>query len=381
MELSLVSVFGAGVLTLATPCVLPMLPVYLAMLAGAGLNNTKRTSRWKLLASTALFVSGFVAVFTLLGLGASAVGGFLQSHRSTMLLVGGVLIVLFGLRFVGVLRFSWLERTLQVPSSGSASSALGAIVFGMVFALGWTPCVGPILGSVLTYTAATTASPVKGALLLFTYGLGVGLPMIALSLAADRLLPKLKRVLPYLPRIEKATGLAMVAVGLLLIVPQVARWMRHSQPDAASAAARSEERMITPLIGAPSPVPRLVEFRTRSCPVCERMAPRIEQLKKECAHHDIEILEIDVSDDRYQELARQYQITGVPSIGLLRSDGTLAGKLVGEQPLSALRSAADELGAGCASGDPDPTRAPSEPGAACASGVTGSGGAPASCGM
>jgi cytochrome c-type biogenesis protein len=332
-----------------------MIPVYLAMLAGAGASAQPR-SRWRLLMSTTLFVTGFVAVFTVLGLGASSVGGFLQAHRGLMLGVGGALIVLFGLRFLGVLRFSWLEKSLQLPASASASSAAGALLFGVVFALGWTPCVGPILGAVLTYAATSTTSPAGGALLLFAYGLGVGAPLIVLSLAADRLMPRVRKLMPLLPKLEKGIGVAMLAVGLMLLVPEVLR--KAGNDEAAQASA-------VQALATPAAMPRIIEFRTPKCPVCERMAPRVAQLRKECEHHDIEIVEVDLSDRNNAELARQFQITGVPSFGLVRPDGTLAGKLVGEQDLATLRSAAANLGAeGC--GEAAPLPVPSAPGVTCA---------------
>jgi thioredoxin 1 len=181
--------------------------------------------------------------------------------------------------------------------------------------------------------------------------------MIEQIFSANRLERRLRRF-------GLAIGLAAVAICLPLIAFQVWRWAGPA-----------------PSIGAPSPLPRLVEFRAPWCPACQRMAPRIAQLKKDCEHHDIEIVEIDVSDERYQELAQQYEINGLPSIGLLRADGTLAGKLVGDQPIEALRSAADTLGAGCSGGEPGPATAPSESGAACGSAHKGSGGAPVSCGM
>ncbi len=349
MDLSLPSLFAAGLLTLATPCVLPMVPVYLAMLAGAGIERTRSRSRWRLIASTSLFVAGFVLVFTLLGLGASGIGSWLQAHRPWLLLAGGVLIALFGLRFLGVLRIPMLERTLQASGPSRIGSGLHAFAFGAVFAIGWTPCVGPILGSVLTYTAATTSDPLVGALYLFVYGLGIGVPMLVAGLAADRILPRLRRLNAYLPRLEKVTGAIMVAVGLLLVVPSIASGkLGNDKPRALAQAVADGVTDVSPSLGAATEAPRLVEFYASRCPVCDRMKPRIERLRSACRERPIEILTVNVSDPQNREAARAWEVSGVPAIVLLKEDGTVAGRLIGEQSDDTLRAAsANLLGAAC----------------------------------
>lgn len=351
MDLSLVSLFGAGVLTLATPCVLPMVPVYLAMLAGAGVADARRPSRWRLAGSTALFVLGFVVVFTLLGLGASSIGSWLQGRRDWLLVAGGILIALFGLRFLGVLRIPLLERTVQASGPAHIRSGLHAFAFGAVFAIGWTPCVGPILGSVLTYTAATTSDPLVGALYLFVYAMGVGVPMLAAGLAADRVLPRLKRLHAWLPRLEKGTGALMVAIGILLSVPTLVRGTLRTAPAPTLARAVGDHgTVIEPPLGAAAGVPRLVEFYSARCPVCERMKSRIETLRTDCAGRKLEIITLNVSEPRNREAASSWQVSGVPSFVLLREDGSVAERFVGEQALGTLRDATGTL-LGTACGD------------------------------
>ena len=152
MGVDLAAVFGIGVLTLATPCVLPLIPIYLGMLLGSSVEAAREPGgRARLVTATAAFGA---LVFTLLGLGASAVGSFLQEHRAWLTILGGGLIILFGLKFLRVLRLPWLDRQMQLPELKTGRRLLDAALFGVVFALGWTPCVGPILGSVLTYTAS-----------------------------------------------------------------------------------------------------------------------------------------------------------------------------------------------------------------------------------
>lgn len=345
MNLDLLSIFGAGLLTLLTPCILPMIPVYLALLLGAGLDKAREPrARFRLVGASALFVAGFSTVFTLLGLGASSVGATLQQHRSLMLLVGGALIVLFGLKYLGVLRLPWLDRTAQLGTLRTGSKGLDAFVFGLVFALGWTPCVGPILGSVLTYTAATTSSMAIGALYLLAYSLGVGLPLLALSVLADRLVPQLRKLHRHLRTFEKVTGGLMVAVGLLLVIPNIADRIRASvEAVDASHGVANQNEPIEPALGVPSPRPRLVEFHAKRCPVCERMAPKMEQLRDDCGKRGVDILTIDVSDPRNAHLVAQFGIQAVPTIKLFDTTGRETAQLFGERSVEELRAAAAGL--------------------------------------
>lgn len=356
MDLGLAAVFGAGVLTLLTPCVLPMLPVYLGMLLGAGVESAQGKSRLRLLTLTAFFVFGFTAIFTLLGLAASAVGSALQEHRAALLLGGGLIITVLGLKSLGVLRLSVLDGTLQIERRMRASSPIGALVFGVVFALGWTPCVGPILGSVLTYTASQTSSPALGALYLSVYGLGVGLPLLGLSAGADTLLPRLRELRRHLPVLERVTGAVLVLAGLSLVFPGVALaagsirnvWRQSpsgeplQDPSETTGVTREGAPLVPPL-GTPSPRPRLVEFYRPDCTVCERMRPHLEQLRRDCLSHQVEILEVDLTDPRNHALVERMRIRAVPSVTLFDDAGAQRAKLVGERTLAELRGAAASL--------------------------------------
>ena len=344
MEYGLLSIFAAGLLTLVTPCILPMLPVYLSLLLGESLDTAKSTGgRFRLLLSSSLFVAGFSTVFTTLGLGASSLGTVLQDHRDLMLIVGGVLIAFFGLKYLGIVRINFLERTVQMKEMKTGSRALNAFLFGVVFALGWTPCVGPILGSVLTYTAATTNSAWSGAGYLLVYSLGVGVPLLVISLLADRLVPQLRKLNRHLPKFEKATGVVMLAVGLFLIVPGVMQRVAHDPGEESLVTMADDEVRVEPALGTPSDKPRLVEFYAEDCPVCERMKPRFDQLKNDCVRRGVEILTIDISDPRNAHLAKQFGIRAVPTIRMFGSDGVEKGQIYGERELADLRAAAAGL--------------------------------------
>lgn len=356
MTLTLFTVFGAGLLTLLTPCILPMLPVYLTLLVGSGLRAAHQPrSRRELLLATVAFIGGFGIVFTLLGLAASTAGTFLQAHRGTLVVVGGLFIVAFGAKFLGILRLPWLERTVQLPALKTASPPLNALALGTVFALGWTPCVGPILGTVLTLAATTSESPWQGALLLATYSLGVGLPLLVVAAAAERVLPNLRRLHRHLPRIERLAGMAMVLVGLALALPPVVQhWAAAAPVDGNEAHGPAQAARVA--IGARSPLPRLVEFYSDSCPVCERVAPAVDRLRRDCVGHRVEVLQVNVSDPGGARVAARYGVHAVPTFVLLRASGETESVLFGERGLGKLRAAAARLidapCAGAAPGEP-----------------------------
>ncbi len=372
MNVDLAALYGIGVMTLATPCILPLLPIYLGMLLGSSLEAAREPGgRLRLFTATLAFSGGFALVFTLLGLGASTLGSFLQEHRTVLTLAGAALIALFGLKFLGWPRIPWLDRELRLPEVKTGRRLLDAGLFGVVFALGWTPCVGPLLGSVLTYTASRSAEPLTGALYLAVYSLGVASPLLVLSLFVDRLLPLLDRVKRRLPLIEKVTGAALVLVGLGLAI-SAAPWSGAGGSEAAGGAVAlhddAEARPIEPTLGEPTPRPRLVEFYRPGCSACEEARPSLEALRSDCAGRRIEILTVDAEHPGNRALARRYSVSVVPTFVLLDADGSEQGRLIGAPGLDDLRGAAALLMAeACAGVDgvdsnelPDGAGCPSE---------------------
>ena len=214
--------FLAGALSFVSPCVLPLTPVYIAQLTGPAVwrsHEMAARERAELRLATTLHAASFVAGFTLMfiafGATASVLGVLLALHETALRQVGGVILALFGLTLAGVIRAPWLDRerrlTVRPANRGYASS----FVIGLIFALGWTPCVGPILASILVL-AAQAHSLGSGVLLLAMYSLGLGIPFLALGVAFDRFGPALKRLSPYLPLIERVTGALLVVMGVVI---------------------------------------------------------------------------------------------------------------------------------------------------------------------
>jgi len=234
MTLSLATIFGAGLLTFLTPCVLPLVPIYLASLAGGDVRAVGRIGRAQLVSRAALFAAGLVAVFTLMGIGASGLGRVLVSHKTEVQTLGGVLVLVFGLKFLGVLQIPWLDRILRADdrSLGTRVSCAGAFLMGAVFAAAWSPCIGPVLGSVLTYAASTAASPQMGAAYLVTYGLGIALPLLLTAVFANAGLSFLRRLRRGLPVFERALG------GMLILVatPLLFGWSLFPSLDSSAPA-------------------------------------------------------------------------------------------------------------------------------------------------
>jgi cytochrome c-type biogenesis protein len=361
MPFGLLAVFAAGLLTLATPCVLPMVPVYLAMVAGNSSTAPDGQGRSKtVLAGATLFVAGFAAVFTLLGMAATSVGAALAAHRTELLLVAGLIMVVFGLKELSVLRLGWLDRTLALPSVKTKHSALNAFGLGVVFALGWTPCVGPILGSVLTFTASQTASPARGALYLFVYALGVGLPLLSLAWLGDRALSGMRRFSRHLPVLERVTGILLLLGGLATALPAArTAWLSHQEHGSTLAmveAAPHEGR------------PVLLAFHSPSCAVCRKMAPRVAELERDCVGKQMDVVRVNVAEPEGLRLATRFGVAQVPTFLFLGADHSFEAVLVGEHAVDDLRAAAARLlRAACGAMAPGKVPAPRAPRAAEAS--------------
>lgn len=330
MSFDLITVFGAGLLTFVTPCVLPLVPIYLAALVGGDLRGLTGSGRWRLLWRASLFSSGFVAVFTLMGLGASSVGAFLGEHRGVLQVVGALLVLLFALKFLGLIRVPFLDRVVKADDTRLKTrfASLNALVMGVVFAAGWSPCVGPVLGSVLTFTASTANSPVVGAGYLALYGAGFALPLLLVAAFAGVAARVLDRVGPLLPKIEKG-------IGVLLLV--VAGFLVH---DAAGLWSDSDDRH-EPVADRSLPV--MIELYEEDCPVCRRMKPLMARLEEQCDRHDVRVEAIDVSRKENAHLIERYRLVGVPTFLFLDEEGREVARLIGEQTERTLKQALSAL--------------------------------------
>jgi len=212
--------FSAGLFSFLSPCVLPLFPSYLSFITGMSVERlaadvTARTRTWVLLHSAA-FILGFTTVFVSLGASFSAAGQFFLDYRDAIRVAGGVLIVAFGLYIAGVLRLGLLGGTRQVSIRAKPAGFVGSFAVGLTFAIGWTPCVGPILGSILTL-ASNDRTVEQGVGLLLAYSLGLGAPFFLSSVALGGFLRFFRRYRPLIPVVERAAGVLLVVVGILVL--------------------------------------------------------------------------------------------------------------------------------------------------------------------
>ena len=224
-EISLLIAFGAGILSFLSPCVLPLVPVYLANLAGVSVLDRKAGVGFRTpLFHTLVFVAGFGIVFAALGAAAGLTGFAIGAHLETLHRIAGGLLVFFGLFLIASLKIPWLnyEKRLHHASAGGIGYSRSFLI-GAAFSLGWTPCIGPILGGVLTL-AANSETAWHGAYLLTIYSAGLGLPFVVISLAIGPISSHLRRFSCYTPLISLIGGLLLILVGALIFFDRLA-WL------------------------------------------------------------------------------------------------------------------------------------------------------------
>lgn len=210
---------GAGVITFVSPCVLPLIPGYIAFMTGLSSSEVADEKRplSQVLVPSLLFIAGFTSVFVALGASASVVGGFLRANRQLLETVAGVVVVLLGFFMLGIVKVPWLYGEARFSMEKSRRfGKLAALVMGMAFAFGWSPCVGPILGSILMM-AASSAEAGRGALLLAVYSLGLGVPFLVVSLMLGRVRPILAWLSRHSLAINRAAGVVLITLGTLIL--------------------------------------------------------------------------------------------------------------------------------------------------------------------
>lgn len=241
IEISWLGAIGAGALSFLSPCVLPLVPPYLCYMAGvsvedfrvgAEMESRRGQARRALVIAAVSFVLGFTAVFVALGAGATATGSFLLRWQQQLAIIAGVIIILMGLNFLGILRLSLLSREARFQVRNIPAGPAGAFVIGLAFAFGWTPCIGPILGPILTL-ASSKAMVGEGAALLAVYSLGLGIPFILVAMFSGAFMRFLGRFRVHLGKVEKIIGILLVIAGILFLSGQmqnISYWLLETFP-------------------------------------------------------------------------------------------------------------------------------------------------------
>lgn len=241
LDVTFTSALLAGLISFISPCVLPIVPPYLAYLAGVSFselstNETSTVTSRKIIGSSILFVLGFTTVFVLLGASASFIGQTVTQYFDILATVAGVVIIIMGLHFLGVLKIGLLYREARVQIEKKPANIWSAYIIGLAFAFGWTPCVGPVLAAIL-FIAGAESTVWHGAALLATYSLGIGIPFILAAIFARQFLGWVSRLKQHLGKVEKVMGGMLVLTGILFLtgaMPVIAFWFLETFPTFAT---------------------------------------------------------------------------------------------------------------------------------------------------
>ena len=238
MQVTYIGALVAGVLSFASPCVLPLIPAYISFLGGASLEQLtdktgvdKSTSRRVFYAALA-FVLGFSTIFVILGASATAISGVLIQHAILLGQIAGVVLVIFGFHFMGLFRIGFLNFEKRFHLENKPAGLVGSFILGLAFAFGWTPCVGPILASVLM-VAASGDSVMYGTSLLGVYAAGLGIPFLAAALAVKPFINFMKRFRQHMHKVEIAGGSLLVVTGVVIFtgdINEFANWLLETFP-------------------------------------------------------------------------------------------------------------------------------------------------------
>ena len=226
-NISLLVALSAGLLSFLSPCVLPLIPSYIAFITGVSIEELSqkdnlRQVRKKVILSSLFFILGFSIIFITLGASVTFIGKFLSKNIRWVEIIGGIFIILMGLHFAGIFRIRFLDRERAIHLQKKPFGLLGTLLVGMAFGAGWTPCVGPILGSILTL-AATTQSMAKGIILLAVYSAGLGIPFLLAGLIIHKFFEYFKSIRKYFKAIEIGGGILLIIVGAALLAGYFSR--------------------------------------------------------------------------------------------------------------------------------------------------------------
>ena len=211
--------FLAGILSFLSPCVLPLVPGYVSLISGSSVDALQAPEQrvlGQVMRSSLMFIAGFSLVFILLGAVATSLGQFTRQYYPLLTRLAGALIILFGLHLTGILKIKALYADKRLHQVKGGSTAWGAFAVGFAFAFGWTPCIGPILATILAFAAAED-TVLKGTLLLAVYSLGLAVPFLLTSLGIDRFLSFYGRFRRHLHAVEVASGVLLIVIGLLVL--------------------------------------------------------------------------------------------------------------------------------------------------------------------
>jgi len=231
-SLGLFIAFGAGLLSFLSPCVLPLVPSYVTFITGMNLEDLQ-SSRRDTLVHALRFIAGFTLIFMALGAGATVFGQLMLRYRDVISRTGGVLIIIFGLYLLGVFNLSFLMKDTRLHLANKPLGYFGTVIVGIAFGAGWSPCIGPILGAILTMAANETDLS-RGMLLLFVYSMGLAVPFLAAALMVERFLAVFAKLRRHMVWVNRIAGVLLIFVGILMVTNRftmLANWLQGFTPE------------------------------------------------------------------------------------------------------------------------------------------------------
>ncbi len=233
---SLLIALVAGMISFLSPCVLPIVPPYLAYMAGTSMEDVESGKNRKVIIAALFFVMGLSTVFMLMGIAASALGRTILQYQNAMTITGGIIVMLFGLHFLDIIRIPFLYREARIDAGDRGGSILGAYILGVAFAFGWTPCIGPILGTIL-FLVIEEGSVSKGAIMMAFYAFGLGLPFLLAAVFIRRSMVMMNRFKKHMAKVERISGVLLWTIGLMMLTGSFADlsfWLLERFPALAS---------------------------------------------------------------------------------------------------------------------------------------------------
>lgn len=222
-DISILLAFSAGLLSFLSPCVLPLVPAYISYLTGAAAQDlSKGRSRLFIIYKALGFSIGFSIIFLLMFLSITTLGKLFDQYREYIRVAGGILVIIFGLHLTGILKIKYFYYEKRVTEPGKLQSGASSILLGMAFAAGWTPCIGPILGSILLY-AGNMDTVYKGMLLLVSYSMGLATPFIFTAAAIEGLSKHLRKISRYMPLLSILSGILVMGIGVIILFDKFVR--------------------------------------------------------------------------------------------------------------------------------------------------------------
>lgn len=315
------SIYFAGILSFFSPCILPIIPVYFSILV-----QDKDTTAKKILPHGLLFCLGFCIIFSLLGLGAGKISSLMVDHRAFLSLIAGLIVLIISLKMLEIINIPILDRSysFNINRIRTRFTFLNSLVFGVLFAITWSPCIGPVMGGILTYISARTINPFSGAVQLFLFGLGISTPLIISTIFFGKLSMFARNNKYFIIILQKALGILLVIFSINLFGTVITMAER---PNIITGS----DKIVTP-----DKLPLFISMITTDCESCEEMKPTIKKLIDSCNGKNIEFRTIDTENPEHSYIVSRLGMIGTPTYILIDKAGKEVHRFIGYNKLKDL---------------------------------------------